>query len=99
MDRLERLKKTLEFIEEKGTDEANFDLIHNRLVYEIQCESKGVLDGENQYLNGLKCNKENEADDYKIAKRANPKSAHLSLFDEFVFEFKLDVTNAIEDIL
>lgn len=94
MDRHQRLTKLLQFINDNGDSEYNFDKLYDKLLDEYHTEEAYNSNlRENSYLNNLRQTRDKQAAAYIQVKRA--KKNCYKEFNSFVSHFKQDVTEGL----
>lgn len=86
MNRKELVKQVHEFVNAYGVDENSFELLHAKLLEEIELERKFVnIFRSKRYLNNLRSIKGQEAVEYSKARKSNTGAA--AAFSNFVSAF------------
>lgn len=96
MDRQKRLKEVLQFINDKGEQEYNFDKLYDKLLDEYNTEFAYNSDmKENLYLNDLRQTRDKQANHYIRTKQKRPKGNCYPEFKDFVSNFEQDVREGL----
>jgi len=96
MDRQQRLKELLQFINDKGENEYNFDKLYDKLLKEFSTEFTYNSDmRENLYLNNLRQTRDKQASHYIRTKQKRPKGSCYPEFKDFVSNFEQDVRECL----
>ena len=96
MDRQQRLKDLLQFIQDNGDREYSFDKLYDKLQSEYNTEEAYNSNlRENLYLNDLRQTIQKQAATYIKTKQKRPKGNCYPEFKEFVSNFKDDVRDGL----
>lgn len=96
MDRHKRLTELLQFINDNGDREYNFDKLYDKLLNEYHTEESYNSNlRENWYLNNLRQTRDKQAASYIRTKQKRTKGSSYQEFSDFVSHFKRDVTEGL----
>ena len=96
MDRQQRLKDLLQFIQDNGDREYSFDKLYDKLQSEQNTEEAYNINlRENLYLNDLRQTIQKQAATYITTKQKRPKGNCYPEFKDFVSNFKDDVSDGL----
>jgi hypothetical protein len=95
MERQERLKEVMEFINTHGRSEMHFGELYGKLLEEYNHEWAYNSDMQtNHYLNNLRQTRDKQAMVYQETKRRRLKKGAPTEFSDFVSNFRHDVMQA-----
>lgn len=96
MDRHQRLTELLQFINDNGDREYNFDKLYDKLIDEYHTEEAYNSNlRENSYLNNLRQTRDKQAATYIRTKQKRPKGNCYPEFEDFVSNFEQDVREGL----